>query len=51
MVANQPESLSHKQMFVLNFWCLKSANHVKFIEECLMYMEKPVLVKKSFQIG
>ena len=34
-----------------NFCWLKSANHVKFIEECLMGVEKHVLVKKIFTDG
>ena len=31
----------------LNFWWLRCANYVKFTEECVMYIEKHVLVKKK----
>ena len=31
-----------------NFWWLRSANHVKFTEECVKCMEKYVLGKKMF---
>ena len=31
-----------------NFWELRSANHVKFTEEFVMYTEKHILVKKMF---
>ena len=31
-----------------NFWWLRSANHLKFTEECVMCMEKHVFVKKIF---
>ena len=30
-----------------NFWCLRSANHVKFTKQCVICMEKHVLVKKK----
>ena len=33
------------------FWWLKSANHVKFTEECVMHMEKDVLIIKMFTNG
>ena len=36
---------------ILNFWWLRSANHVKFTEEHVMSTEKHVLVKKVFTNG
>ena len=30
-----------------NFWWLRSTNHVKFTEECVMNTEKHVLVKRN----
>ena len=34
-----------------NYWCLRCANQVKFTDECIMYTEKYVLVKKMFTNG
>ena len=31
-----------------NFWWLRSANHEKYIEEYMLYMEKHAKVKKIF---
>ena len=46
MVANQ-NAPGLKKGLTLNFWCLGSADHMKFREECVMCMEKYVLVKKT----
>ena len=46
MAANQSDS-SLKRSVSSNFWELKSANHVKFPEKCVMSMEKNVSVKKK----
>ena len=44
MVANQTEF----SRLSSNFWWQKSANHVKFWEECLMSMKKYISVQKMF---
>ena len=35
----------------LKFWWLRSANHVKFTEKCVMCIEKHNVVKKIFTNG
>ena len=42
MVANQTDVSS-------NFWQLRSASHMKFIEKCLMCMEKHIFVKNVYK--
>ena len=34
-----------------NYWWLRSVNHVKFTEECILCIEKHVLIKKIFKNG
>ena len=46
MVANQ-SALGLNRSLSSNFWWLRNANHVKFKEEYVMCMEKPILVKKN----
>ena len=46
MVANQSASDLNRGLS-LNFLWLRSANHVKFTEACLMYMEMHILLKKK----
>ena len=46
MAANQ-STPDLKRDKLSNFWKLKSANHVKFTEECVMCMKKQVLLKKK----
>ena len=31
-----------------NFWWLRSVNHMKSLEECVMYTENPILVQRIF---
>ena len=46
MVANQTASGFNRGLSS-NYGWLRSANHVKFTEQYVMYMEKHVLVKKK----
>ena len=50
MQANQSASGLNRGL-LSNFWWLRSANHVKFTEECMMFMEKYVLGTKMFTNG
>ena len=34
-----------------NFWLMRSANHVKLTEGCVMWTEKDVLIQKYLQMG
>ena len=45
MAANQSVPRLNRDLSP-NFWWLKSANHVKSTEDCVMSTEKPVLAKK-----
>ena len=38
---------SFNRGLLLNFWLLRSVNHLKFKEEYVMYTEKYVLVRKK----
>ena len=48
--AIQRSSKSHRlnRGMSSNFWWLRSTNHMKFTDECMMCIEKHVLVKKMF---
>ena len=48
MVTNQTECSRLEQCSVIKFWGIRCANHMKFIEKCVMCSEKHVLVKKMF---
>ena len=47
MAANKQSAPGLNRSLSSNFWWLKRENHVKFTEECFMFTEKPVLVKKK----
>ena len=46
MTANQSVPDLNK-ILSSNFWWLRNLNHVKFTEECVMYKQNHVLVKKK----
>ena len=52
MAEDQTEHFKVDSRSVMTFaWLLRSANHLKFTEDCVMCTEKLVLVKKMFTDG